>query len=425
MKNQITQNDKVYLLFPGHFLLGNKTKIKLHDIFEGIKVFELINPLPVPLMGGISKPNEFMKPVSPKDIYKKFLENINPEIIHIHTFMGIHQEFFIAAKELKIKMVYTTHDYFGISTKPNIIEESEDYFTYSHSAYSLPLIYLMQSKLYRITKDSKLTKRLRSYKKGNIKVQEEKNGTNVHIKDKDLSVQYKKLKDYYYKMLNSIDYFYFNSSIAKGVFEKFIDVKGEIAPVTHDDINDNRNLKTFDTKAPLKITFLGPLEEYKGFPLLREALNNLLQRNETNWYLNIYGNTNETLLVGNEKKYISFHGRYNHEKLVDIFNSTDILIVPSVWKETFGFIALEALSHGVPVLISEYVGSQDIIRHGKTGFIFKADSDELANLIGLLISNRYILQELNENICEEDFPWTMEIHTKQIKRLYEKIIGAN
>ena len=41
------------------------------------------------------------------------------------------------------------------------------------------------------------------------------------------------------------------------------------------------------------------------------------------------------------------------------FKQMDLLIVPSIWKETFSLITLEALSYGIPVLISNNVGAKD------------------------------------------------------------------
>jgi len=39
----------------------------------------------------------------------------------------------------------------------------------------------------------------------------------------------------------------------------------------------------------------------------------------------------------------------------------DVLAVPSSWMETFGMVVLEALSCGVPVIVTEKVGAKDII----------------------------------------------------------------
>lgn len=52
-----------------------------------------------------------MKPCD-KEVYRSFLKDVKPDVIHVHTLQGFHKELFEAAKELNLRMVYTTHDYY-------------------------------------------------------------------------------------------------------------------------------------------------------------------------------------------------------------------------------------------------------------------------------------------------------------------------
>jgi glycosyltransferase involved in cell wall biosynthesis len=433
MKSQVNEGQQIFLLFPGRLTFNKKTKIKQITLFKGIQVFELINPLPVSLLGGINKPEAFMKTVDPHNVYKPFLEKIQPDIIHIHTLMGIHKEFFLAAKELNIKIIYTSHDYFGICPKVNLIDYNGEICTdfaegakcviCNENAYSFPLIYLMQSRIYRTLKESYFVKILRQSKKEKIMKQDNIVTRSDERINREQVQKYKELREYYLDIFSLIDYFHFNSNVTKNEYKKFIDVTGEVLPITHTNIQDCRIQRYYKKNEPLKITFLGPLDKYKGFPLLREALNILLEKGQTNWHLNVYGNTNLVLLNDKEKSQITFHGRYKYGDLNKIFNTTDIMVIPSVWKETFGFIGLEALSYGVPVLISEHVGFQDIIEDGVTGIIFKTDPTELANILEQLIYDRGILEKINQNICQQEFPYTMDVHVQKIQSMYKKVIG--
>lgn len=435
MKTQVLQNNDVFLLFPGYYSIKRNTKIKRYTQYFGINVFEIVNPLPVPLLEGISLPKLFMEKAVPSDVYKQFLKSVNPDIIHVHTLMGIHKEFFVTAKELGIKIVFTTHDYFGLSTKPNMIDSEGKICAFedvnkciecNKNAYSISLIKIMQSRTYRYLKDSEIVKVLKNYKKPKDNESQQIQKDKITYSDteqRNIVQQYKELKNYYYNIFNHVDYFHYNSSIAKEVYDNFLNTKGEIIAITHNDINDNRKIKTFIHSRALKITFLGPLDYYKGFPLLLESLKKLLARNQTNWLLNIYGNSNEARLNNNEKKRILFHGRYHQGELSAIFENTDILVVPSQWRETFGFIGLEAFSHGVPVLVSENVGFKDLIRHNETGLIFKPNLFALSNIIEELIVNRNKLEKININICKEQFTFSMERHAKKIQTFYERVLG--
>lgn len=59
------------------------------------------------------------------------------------------------------------------------------------------------------------------------------------------------------------------------------------------------------------------------------------------------------------------------KELSSIMKNNDILIVPSLWKETFGFTLLEGLSNAIPIIATDTVGSKDLIKNNKTGIIIK------------------------------------------------------
>lgn len=427
MKSEMKIDNEVYLLYPGKFNISKKTKIIKNKSKYNIKIYEIINPLPVPLLGGINQYNLYTNKID-KKVYLEFLRNINPSIIHIHTIMGLHKEFLDAAKDLEIKIIYTTHDYFGICPKVNLIDfNGEICLDYQNGkkcilcnqhSYSIKMIFIMQSKLYRYLKNMKIITKIRSYKKNEKKeIKLEKDIYNDRFKSKD----YINLRNYYIEMLNLVDYIHFNSSIAKNEYEKYMpNLKGKILNITHIDIKNNYiNKKFIRPDDKLKISYLGPLDKYKGFYLLKDSLEELLNRGIKNWELNMYGSDCSIEL---DSKYYKIYGRYEYKDLANIFENTDVLVVPSIWKETFGFIGLEALSYGIPVIVSEHVGLRDIIELNNVGIVFNANPKDLSDLIEKIINDRMILHKLNENIVDREVNITMNKHTSEIIDLYNDII---
>ena len=98
----------------------------------------------------------------------------------------------------------------------------------------------------------------------------------------------------------------------------------------------------------------------------------------------------------------------------------DVLVVPSIWKETFGFVVLEALSYGVPVIVSDNVGAKDVVRQYNERFIFTSES-ELSVLLNNIIKDRSLLVNFNEKILNLEWKYSMEDHAKDIIKLYESI----
>ena len=176
---QVINGYKVGMLWPGRMhLIDNKLRIKKTNYTHNIESYELINPLPVPLLNGIQNVYAYTKKTE-TSLYKKFLLNLKPDVVHIHTLMGIHREFFEVVKELGIKMVFTSHDYFGICPKVNLFYKSKSCLDSNYkncvkcneSAISSGNIKFLQSGIYRKLKYSGLMTIVRNKYKVNHKSQ--------------------------------------------------------------------------------------------------------------------------------------------------------------------------------------------------------------------------------------------------------------
>ena len=173
--------------------------------------------------------------------------------------------------------------------------------------------------------------------------------------------------------------------------------------ITHRDIKDHRKIKDFSNEK-LRLTYLGPAKLFKGFQFLLQVLDEVWKQGVQNFELHIYTATVE------ERPYITQRqDGYPYSQLEEIFDKTDLLVVPSIWYETFGFTVLEAISYGVPVLVSENVGAKDILCDGKYGFV-RENKLEFVQLIKKIIKNREILIEVNKQISRAE--WKDDKHAK-------------
>lgn len=427
MEEQVKQGEEVFLLFPGVIsLMKKKSNIKYYKKHNEVKAYEIINPLPVPLMNGIKDVECFMQ-TTDYSIYKKFLEAIKVDVINIHTLMGLHKEFFIAAKELKIPIIYTTHDYFGLCTKVNFLDNNfnvcsernyEKCAVCNRNGDSLKKIFILQSKEYRFLKNIGVIDKLKHVSskvrfKGRDIKDNKKNVYEVNTEYKD---KYCKLLSYYEDIFKTVDKFIFNSSVAKDIYSQYIECKGEVYPITHKDIKDNRKIKDY-SQDKLRLTYLGPDKEYKGFNLLLDVMKILDKDGFKNITLDVFGKTHS---VGKIYNNIMINGAYSYKGLGEIFEKTDILLVPSIWYETFGFITLEALSYGVPVLLTDRVGSKDIVSGNNWGTVVDTDINMIVNEIKRIYKNRDILKEYNMNVMESKFKYLLENHYKCLKNIYKK-----
>lgn len=123
IKEQMNEHE-VSVLMPGVWRPWLKdcyvSKCKIAD---KIKTYCLVNALPQPLLYGVRRPSDFIGQHISKKSFENFYKEVKPEILHLHTLMGMPKEALRFFKEKGVKIVYTSHDYFGICPKVNLINE--------------------------------------------------------------------------------------------------------------------------------------------------------------------------------------------------------------------------------------------------------------------------------------------------------------
>jgi glycosyltransferase involved in cell wall biosynthesis len=222
--------------------------------------------------------------------------------------------------------------------------------------------------------------------------------------------------EYYKELFSMVDCFHFNSSITSDIYRKNLNIiKGEIRLISHADIRDKRRKKKFNPSL-LQLGFIGNTSVYKGFPLLEQILNEIDKEKVDCWRLSVWGRRESSVHHPN----IVFKGQYQTSQLKDVFSEMDLLVVPSIWNETFSLIALEALSFGVPVLLSSTVGAKDIIQRYAPSFIFHT-GQELKDKIMSLMVDRTPLIVFNTNILNMPWVYSFQEHLNAIDQLYKNI----
>lgn len=424
---QRKQGNSVELLTPGAIWGRNRTHIWFRKKkFQNFNWYCIQNPLPIPMTCGI-KDVEWYSSSAGYNAYKKFLEKIKPEIIHIHSLMGIHRSFFQAAKALNIRIVYTSHDYFGICPSTNLIKDGQACRAGNwdrceacccNSFGTLHLIFDQSFLLRLFMKQSyalQVLQKLMRIKAGILN----RNQTSIETDEEDNSVSgidYEKLRRYYWDIWKMIDFFHFNSNVARDEYVKRIgNVLHAVVPICNQYCSDRRKLRQYGKK--IRIGFLANNSVHKGFYNLIEVLN-LLYKENYDFCLNIYFSEQ-----GEKTRYVEEHLPYKRNELSDIYDQNDVVVVPSIWKETFGFVVLEALSFGVPVVISENVGSKILLEQSEQPFgkIYGTENKQLYLALKQILSDPSILSEWNTNICNANLEFSM---MKHVTEMMEKCYGG-
>ena len=171
-----------------------------------------------------------------------------------------------------------------------------------------------------------------------------------------------------------------------------------------------------------ELLFVGRLVSDKGVSLLLEALALLRQRGRT-IHLTIVGEGPEELALRWQAValeidgQVEFAGRRVGAALVEALNLHQVLVVPSVWQEPFGVVALEAMACGCVPLVARSGGLPEAV--GAAGLVVERGSvAELAQGISELVGNERVLQSYRAQAALQ-----LERHSRdRITRDYLRII---
>ena len=126
----------------------------------------------------------------------------------------------------------------------------------------------------------------------------------------------------------------------------------------------------------LRFGYVGGAEIVKGFPQLRAAFEGLAR---SNWELVLIDNTLNLGFASIDVRDWRHSGSvvaepaYSQEGLDAFFESIDVLVFPSQWKESFGLTVREALARDVWVIATDCGGPGEAIADGVNGNLLPMD----------------------------------------------------
>jgi glycosyltransferase involved in cell wall biosynthesis len=121
-----------------------------------------------------------------------------------------------------------------------------------------------------------------------------------------------------------------------------------------------------------------------------------------------------------------FVGWANDSLLDSEFAKMRGLVVPSRWLETYGLSVVDAMSRGIPCIVSNRVGAKDWVDDGVNGVIFEsADETALETTLDRFMDD-CLVGSYSERAYESIWsrPPTIANHVDQLLGVYEGILGG-
>ena len=401
---------EVHVLYPVYGLRTAETiSISGSRRKNGVFLHRLYGALPLPLLEGVRDPEMMMREKPVDENMLRFITDGKFDVLHIHTFMGLNKTLLELFKRSSCRIVFTSHDYYPFCSRVNLIDLSgklcencsnEKCSLCNAAAPGERYLALRNS---WIIKFKKVLKPLAALRKNSSVPQVSSVG---NVKD------FNALRAYYIDMLKMCDIIHFNSDVACGVYEKFVsDLPGKVIPITHSGIVDRR--QGVVNAGKIRFGFVGSSAPYKGLPELLAAADELHNSGCRNFSVEVFGCSS----CGKHLCDVNYHGVFDPADADRVYRRMDILVVPSVWYETFGFIVSEALSRGVGVIASDMVGAKVLIDES----LIYHTRNELIGILKRVLTSPCETEEISRKICASPALESMEEHSRKIVDLYNSI----
>ena len=137
---------------------------------------------------------------------------------------------------------------------------------------------------------------------------------------------------------------------------------------------------------PLRVVFVGSLDLRKGYQYLLEAIRRLGAGRVT---LHLVGATGDR---GNRRLFERLGAgldiRQTTGDPVPAYHAGEVFVLPSL-EDGFGFVTAEAMACGLPAIVTDQCGSQELIEDGSSGWVIPAgNSRELAEVLRAAAADR-------------------------------------
>jgi glycosyltransferase involved in cell wall biosynthesis len=116
----------------------------------------------------------------------------------------------------------------------------------------------------------------------------------------------------------------------------------------------------------------------------------------------------------------------SRSELNEFYRGARMVVVPSLWEETFGLVAAEAMSHGIPVVASRIGALPETVRDGETGLLAEpGDVADLAAKIRRIWDDAGLARDLGQRARRQvEAEYGEGPHVERLAGFYRDAIAA-
>lgn len=169
------------------------------------------------------------------------------------------------------------------------------------------------------------------------------------------------------------------------------------------------------------ILFAGRLIPLKGVHHLLHAVPHVIRKYPRALFVIVggasYGRTRKTNYIRRLEQlgrrypqHVRFIPYVSHEEMPRWYGAADLAVVPSVRRESFGLVNVEAMASGVPVIATRVGGIQEVVQHQITGVLMRPNriGPQLVRALNQLLGDEQLRERMGRAGAElvgNSFTW--------------------
>jgi glycosyltransferase involved in cell wall biosynthesis len=405
----------------------------LDDAYDGLPVRRVVNDFKQAF-----DVQDFYLDRRVESIFRDVVAEWQPTIVHFQHCIGLSASLLKLAAQMRIPRLLTLHDYWFICSQvqllhrrghicPGPISDPDCYdCRLSPNGVLAPI---RGTRLYtflrrQLSEESK-RRMLRLLSLVTPTVSPPSSGAALS--------PFKERDEYMLSSLKTVPLILTPSSFLKDVYVEHGVPEERIAPLPLGLDLHLWQIATGDFRAPsegLQVGYFGTLLRHKGIHVLIKAFRQL---EDPKAALHIYGfpvpgdpYIDELQMLAGRDPRVQLLGRYQQQDLPSLFNAIDVMVIPSLWHETFSIVAREAILSGTPVVASQVGALPEVVRHGENGLLVPSgDIDALGSALISLSTDPTLLPRLRAGVMRSaEFVKNMDDHVHEIEQIYESLLAS-
>jgi glycosyltransferase involved in cell wall biosynthesis len=401
------------------------------DVFDGLAVRRVVNNYqemkgaPLHTVFHLSYRNERIE-----SLFEDYLDEFQPEVVHVEHCRGLSASILETLRRRKVPHVLTLRDYWYLCQRVNLLRGDG-------SLCDGPMGGILCGRCQGLSSIDATAGDLRQYRLARTIMKVLPPRVKKHFIPRWHRIVRVPLDKAYFLRVYADRTFYLmdqvrktrhltaSSTFARDVYVRHGVSKERFALVPHG--VDVERWKRFERKSSpvLRFGFLGTLLPSKGAHWLIEAYRRMRDPTTS---LTLFGDVwADPAYVDRIRRVAqecgaTIAGRYDNSRLPEILSRIDVLVVPSLWHETYGFVVREGQLSGAPIIASRIGALPEAIREDVDGFLVEpGDSNELAEKMRRFVEDPGLLHSMREQVRSRIV--TIEENAEMIERVYQEAMS--